>query len=62
MRGSPLEVDSTTQRGERWEIVVDTSGELQPDGEVNPDKPVPVADRAIVVLTRQRRPRAIMDE
>jgi isoamylase len=42
------------QWGDRWQTVVDTSGELEPDAEVRPDKPVAVAGRAIVVLTRER--------
>jgi isoamylase len=42
------------QWGDRhWEITVDTSGELEPESEVSPGKPVPVAGRAVVVLTRQ---------
>ncbi len=41
------------QWGDRWQTVLDTSGEIKPDAEVRPDKPIPVAGRAVVVLTRE---------
>jgi isoamylase len=41
-----------TQWGERWQVVVDTSGDLEPERESNPDKPLPVTARSVVVLTR----------
>jgi glycogen operon protein len=40
------------QWGERWEVVVDTSDELETESVTSPDKPIPVAARAVVVLTR----------
>jgi isoamylase len=41
-----------TQWGERWQVVVDTSGDLEPERESSPDKPLPVTARSAVVLTR----------
>jgi glycogen operon protein len=40
------------QWGERWQVVIDTSDELEAESVTSSDKPLPVAGRSIVVLTR----------
>ncbi|MDQ1477814.1 MAG: isoamylase [Actinomycetota bacterium] len=40
------------QWGERWQVVIDTSDELEAESVTSSDKPLPVAGRSIVVLIR----------
>jgi hypothetical protein len=50
----PLDGMLPLQWGDNWKFVIDRSDELEPGHQPNPDKPLAIHGRTIVVLTSAR--------